>query len=115
MNTCKSCRWWNSRANRFTKQRACDNPRLISFGEDGLNSDDFGQETELETGPDFGCIHWDGELAEQKYPQIIDMLSDWYKGFTEEQKRELWESALKDVIKETKKNETDRCYSVPSE
>lgn len=68
MNTCKNCKWWSTKIpiNVTTKKpmpelpRYCCHPNTNREGvKDGMISDDgYGG---VETGPDFGCIHFEGK------------------------------------------------------
>ncbi len=65
MNTCKTCRWWNGEqgvAIYSENGKSCDNPKLnpaqySSRPVDGAEGIAMSDDTHIETGPDFGCIH----------------------------------------------------------
>lgn len=55
MNTCKDCRWWYQSFFNF-----CEHEKLskeIAGESDRAWCDD--NLSGIETGPDFGCIHWE--------------------------------------------------------
>ena len=66
VNTCKDCKWWSmaTRYNEAWHPRPClvDPPFDLSRtnGFYAYCPNDEGEESaKLETGPDFGCIHWE--------------------------------------------------------
>lgn len=66
MNTCATCKWWRGpvpdakrvfvRGEWHTyRQAPCHSEKMNTSDDDGAGSDDsYGQ---IETGPEFGCIH----------------------------------------------------------
>lgn len=77
MNTCKDCKHWagswrycNSKQESRPRCGSCSCPKLrqgyeYGFEEGGCAPDECAIETDegwgIETGPDFGCIHWEAK------------------------------------------------------
>lgn len=62
MNTCKDCKFWGSiiESERNNKKH-CGHEKVScgsSKDSDSLDAGCDGYDYGIETGPDFGCIHW---------------------------------------------------------
>lgn len=56
---CKTCKWWGP--DRGELFRWCSNPVNRDFrGENPAGACD-GEELGFDTGPDFGCVHWEAK------------------------------------------------------
>lgn len=75
IGTCKDCRWWSSKIRDaefpnlryclMTRQNdpACNNAFYAYYLDDGDEQDAY-----LETGPDFGCIHFEDKNTDKEKP-----------------------------------------------
>jgi hypothetical protein len=59
---CKDCKWWGSKAWIGPGRNHCDHPKVANGnGEDAdgaMDSEEYGG---IDTGPEFGCVHWEGK------------------------------------------------------
>lgn len=61
---CRTCRWWDSAGYSHDGYHVCNHPKIdVPFPmeerprpSDGMTTS--GQEYATNTGPDFGCVHW---------------------------------------------------------
>ncbi len=66
--TCKNCRWWLPAEGRYPDRKVCRSPKMIDRDDmprfdQGVTGDGFGLDypvCDLVTGPDFGCVHFEG-------------------------------------------------------
>jgi hypothetical protein len=59
--TCDGCKWWSG-PDSFRAVAECNNPKLKMDSENGLYPTDWNADDPwVETGPKFGCVHWDGK------------------------------------------------------
>lgn len=74
--TCKTCKYWGARHWAHGNGHKCDAAEDMArwdYDAEALLNDGFGTEdgegyvSELYTGPDFGCIHWEAK-CEQNTP-----------------------------------------------
>ena len=56
MQPCKTCKWWKQGECDFVNTIHASNPET-RFEIEATAADDHGLESELRTGPNFGCIH----------------------------------------------------------
>ena len=71
MNTCKDCKWWDVMLGdgweeAWRGRGWCNNPKLlwepgVTDGADMLSAGEGSVPCVPDTGPDFGCIHWEAK------------------------------------------------------
>lgn len=68
IHTCKDCKWWESKNKEKFGDCKCAKIDISNDNDKGIDKDgaaatccDDGYGTEFLTGPDFGCIHWEGK------------------------------------------------------
>lgn len=62
MKTCKTCKYWGNVVEKQTKQCYCYHPKIgrhDTFGKDQVSLENRGTATGIQTGPDFGCVHYE--------------------------------------------------------
>jgi len=70
---CRNCKWWTDKREHMNRHsdhthKTCDCPSIIEVCHDYMvhnyapdtliHKDHEGYKAMLETGPDFGCVHW---------------------------------------------------------
>ena len=60
---CKTCKWWENEPVKYLgSRRRCYPDKLVDCVNDAVGIDnEYECETEIYTGPDYGCIHWEAK------------------------------------------------------
>ena len=65
MNTCKECRWWKEEPKEPRGLCISDKFVSVNYSADSYPPDTLVYSDGFDTGPNFGCIHWE-ELSDRK-------------------------------------------------